>query len=712
MPPDRDTGHPRLVLSVALAVIGMANLVALWAKRGHYVGGWELFGPTYGIMALNQHSLGGALQTVAEMYLRQRDRLGYTGAESFVYTLVPGALDRVLPWLLWTQLLTFVLVAGTSWWLLRRLGIRPVAYVASFLASAALTSYVIVGYPYLSSTIAPYALAIAFVLAPSRSSERGVWSLLVDVLAFGAITAVAYDGYEIGKTFFVVPLAAALALPGITVPRRVRWVAIAVGLGWLGLRLRPMSTTAALDAVPMGAAFLTGIVALVRRYFWDWYIDFPAIGVAGVIALLGLRERRPFWVALMLFSSAILSLSAFQFEGRFLIPQRFLLFAFLSALVTSLFLSRGPRGRWATRIVVALLGVGIVHTTWATVRFVQTTLDDERRDWNGQRVYPLPYQHANLDWHVWRDRVHDAEIVSSLARSGGRVHLLFYGFSALGEDPVNPQVLPARVLVNVGYRRFASQIHFFDHLDHMWFRFPIEPMADVRRVLAQLRPPFFVHVREPEHSAADLLAKYLNRSTVEPVALGLRGFVSYRVDDYVPAEAIVVRKLPADEKPRLANAAPGLCRTAWTPAQPGESVVHHLRGALSTRISEALVDPSRIGVERRIATVPVDAAKRPFVVHYRGYVDNPTADPMPMTIDLRADDEVALTVNGQAIVESLRRRPATSYAERLLLPTGLSRVDFVYHKFFDAGAAALAMRGADGELIAWRCPLEGDVPGR
>jgi len=695
-------------LRFAVVALAVGNLAALWVKRGHFVGGWELFGPTFGILALNEGSFTDALRTIATSYLTQRQRLGYTGAESFVYTLIPGGLDSVAPWLLWSQLLTLALMVAFSWWLARRLAIRPTVLVATALSSAALTSYVIVGYPYLPSTAIPYGLAIVWVLSDRRRSEHPAWGATLDVLAFAAITVIAYDGYEIGKTFFVVPFVAAFTVPGVSVVRRATWLVLAIGLAGLGVAMRPMSSLAALDAVPHDLSYLTGLLAIAKRYFVDWYVDFPAIGVAAVLAVLGLRERRAFWVALLVVSTGVLTLSAFQFEGKFIIPQRFLLFACLAAVVTSLYLSRDAERGWRTTLVVLLIAIGIAHTSFVTVHFLQEQPTSTHRDYNVDPVYALPYQRARLDWHVWRDRVHDAEIVSRMLRDGSEAHVFFYGFSVVGEDPVNPQVFPSRILVNVGWKRFDRLVRFFDHASHMWFQFPIASMSDVDETLSRLTPPFYVHVKEPEHSAADLIARHLNRATVAPVDLGLEMLTSYEVTDYEPPGPMPVSPLTAEMLPAsdLSAEPAGFCRTSWTPDRPGESSITHLWVPLARRLDDELRSEPAGRARHDVVSEIRDQMGEPTVIHYRGYLDGSATGSRVVAIDLDADDEVAVLANGHSVFERLRAGARVRQHLEVAFPDGAARLDVLYRKYWNEGGIVLTAAAPDGAPLEWRCPAD------
>jgi len=697
-PGRRGGWHASLLVYPVLAV----NLGALWAKRGHFVGGWELFGAAFGVLSLAHGSLADTLAAIGRGYLDQRHRLGFTGAESFTYALVPGLLHQVTPWLLWSQLVCLVLFVALSVWLLRRLGLRPTAYWAAVVASPALTSYAIVGYPYLPSVAIPYGLALTRVLRSDGTARAS--TLALDGLVFALVTLIAFDGYESGKTVFLVPLLGALTLPGVAPARRLVWLLAGGGLAGLVVTLRPMSTAAALEAVPLDASLVLGLLALLRRWFVDWYVDFPALVLAAAVSLAILRGRRLFWAGLVLASAGTLSLGSFQFDGAFVIPQRFLLVGFLSALIVATALTEAPRRTAATTLVWALLVVGGAYTSLQTTRFVLAERGTERLNYNnaGDKVYPLPGQHAVLDWHLWPDRIHDADVLADAIAGDPTPHVFLYGFSVLGEDPVNPQVFVARLLLQLGWRTFDTRVRFFDHLDHMWFRYPIRPLPEIPATLAALPPPFYVHVREPEYSGDDVVAKYLNRAAVVPAGdLDLRSLRSYRVDAFAPAGPIPLA--PVDLEPgALDDFAPGFCRTTWAPADAGSSVLIHPWEPLAVHLETVLDDPTRQDVTTSHVAAIDFPTRGPRIAHFEGWVSSER--PRVVTIGADADDELALLVNGHTVVDSVRWRSRTRRRERVRLPAGVSRIRVLYHKYWDTkGRLRLKSVTSDGRPVPWRC---------
>src|SRR5438094_175878 len=207
-----------------------------------------------------------------------------------------------------------------------------------------------------------------------------------------------------------------------------------------------------------------------REYFLTWYIDFPALAIAGFLGLPFLRENRPFWVAFLLVVLGLVSLNAFQFGGAFLIPHRFLLLAFVSVLIVSCTLSQQQRPSIVVGVSL-LLAAGIGYTSYTTGRFVVTKRPDTAANWNLLRIYPLPYNRARLDKHIWVDRIQDAKMLVDVVKRGTEAHVVFYGFSAAGEDSVNPQLFVSRILLPLGYEEFTRRVSFFDHSNHMYFRF-------------------------------------------------------------------------------------------------------------------------------------------------------------------------------------------------------------------------------------------------
>jgi hypothetical protein len=587
------------LLVTAVYALAAGNLLTLWLVRGQYVSGWDLAPATFGVLAFGDGSVGdGAARILAAV--RDQHRAVFTGGESFVYGLVPGLLNRLRPWPLWGHLLTLVLFVAISAWVVRRLGCRPHLYWACVLASPALVSYAIVAYPYVPSIAIPYAVAIGWVLSERQRRRSGWWGAVLDVPVFAAIAAFALNGYDAGRTVFVVPLVAALTVSGVPWLRRLAWLGIAAGFAWLVFALRAATTGGALALVPRDPAGLAhGLLEFVRGYFFGTYIDYPGLALAALVVLPALRTQRLFWAALFAAVLGLSSLSAFAPDGNFLTPHRFLLLAFVSVLVVSVALSQAARWSVSSVAAAALIAAGVVYTTAHTVRFARRDLSME----SSTRVYPLPYHRAKLDQHIWPSRIRDALRLVELVRQGTEPHLLFYGFSVVGEDTVNPQFLLSRVLLALGYREFSRRVVFVDHMGANFFRFPIRPPAEVPEVAASLPTPFFVHVFRPEYSGDAVIAAYFNRARVQPVDLGLHEFASYRVEAYALPGPIPIPPLAPDRPlllaPDDARNGEGFCVTTAHPVTNPEVALLHWGTSLPERIASIAHHAEEHGAVRR-----------------------------------------------------------------------------------------------------------------
>lgn len=703
------------VLAWAIYGLALANVMVLWIARGVYVDGWDLFAQTYAVLTLNEGSFTNAIATIWHAVLHQRQRAVFMGGESFLYGLVPGLLGSLRPWLLWSHLWNLVLFVVVSSWIVRRLRFVPWVYWACVLASPALVSLSIVGLPDLPSTAIPYGLTIAHLLTRRHRERSLVGGVLVDLAFFAAVTFVAFNGYESGKTFFIVPVIAAATLPNVPFVRRLVWIACAAAIAALVHANQALTTQTALAAVPHDVAgFMRGLSAFAHEYLVTWYIDFPALALAAFASLLLLREKRLFWTVMLFAVLGLVSLNAFQFDGAFLVPHRYLLLGFVSALAVASALSQVPPPR-AAILVWLLVATGIGYTTFTTVRFAGESWPETAADWNHTRIYPLPYNRARFDAHIWRDRIDDAKTLVRFMRRDDAQHALFYGFSAAGEDSVNPQLLVSRLLLPLGYAEFSRRVRFFDGAFHMYFPFPVKPLDQVRPTFASLRTPFYVHVREPEQSAAAVLAKYLNAATVTPVDIGLRSMVSYRVDAYAPPGPIPVQPLSqnvaAERRRPLPGWADGFCVTTWLQDAGDSSPIHHEEAPLTARFDRVLREASAGGghyqnFTRKFTTVARERFDKSGVAYIVGWFDNPADHPIRARIDVMADDEVAVAINDQPILETILWKPQQNYREVVLLPPGPSQLKVMYHKFWHAGGVAFAVRDERGAPIAWKCDPE------
>jgi len=681
-----------------------ANLVTLWMARGPYVTGWDLSGATFAVLALQQGSITDGVHAILTATLNQQ-RPVFTGGESLIYGLIPGLLNMVWPSLFWGHVLNLALFVAISVAITHWLGCRPHLYWACILASPALVSYAIVAYPYVPSTTIPYALAIGWVLSGRQPRRRAWWGLLLDVAVFALIAAIAFNGYESGKTAFVVPAIAALTVRGIPFARRLGWLAVAAAFAWVVFELRPNTTAVALETLPRDPAIAAqGLVRAAKAYANGWDIDYPGLGLAAVLTLPSIRTQRPFWAVLLAAVVGLVLLNAFQFEGGFLTPHRFLLLPFVAALVVSVALSE--RLRWTPALAGAalLVATGVAYTSYHTVRFA---LRDRPAlvapsDPPIVRVYPLPYHRAKLDQHIWPTRIRDAMRLVELARQGHEPHLLFYGFSIAGEDSVNPQFLMSRLLLSLGYPAFRERIVFVDHRSNMYFDFPIRPLLEVSSIAEHLSVPFFLHVREPEYSVPAVLAEYFNRARVVPVDLGLRDFKSFRVEEFSSPGPIPVEPLPALVDAPQVPSEKGYCLALADLLAGPQGNLEHQGTSLAQRIDFVLAwNHDRVS-KRFVPTPELQVQPGTFSV-FTARFNEPADRPMLVRFRVTAADESAILLNGQPVAEELGWHRPADYTVEALLPPGPNELRLVHHQYWHPGTVSFSSTDADGQAILWQC---------
>lgn len=516
--------------SSAIWGLFLANLAALWWARGDALMGFELYGPSAGVLWFHESGFWGALGRFRDAILAQRVSGPSSGARTVLYGYLPGLLSTAMPWLYWSNVVVLALCLLSIAITARRLAIPTATLVACLMASPAFTALAIVGFPWAASPLVTFSLSLATVLRPANSRLAP----LVDLLAFAGITVIAFNSYQSGQIFFIVPVIAAATLPGAPWPRRVAWAAAGLVVWRLMATNMTMSTVAALAAVPREPlAFVQGMGFALWRYVGDWYLDDPALGIAGVLAACIMGRQRWFWLGLLGAAALLSALSVFQFPGApLLAPRRIVPFVFLAAVVVAAALHRSDLGRATRRALLLLVALGIVDTTRHTVAFVLADKPVTKRNYNIDRVYSLPYCWSGLDMQIWRDRIQDARRLRTEIASGPAVHLFWYDFSVEAEDSVNAQLLPARLLLPLGYERFVRQTIFFGkQADTMEpIRFPMRPVETAPATIRSTPLPFFVHVKEPEWSAAEVQATFFAGATLTPVDLGLFGFRSFRVD--------------------------------------------------------------------------------------------------------------------------------------------------------------------------------------
>lgn len=482
------TDHPtaRTVVIAAwfvAASILAASMLLRVVHRGEYIPGFDVVGAANG-MNLVAHA---DLHTLAERY---RDLHTVESAAWNVLGLpvaiLPGALAYLWPWEWWPHVVTFTFTSLAFLLLGRALGFGTRdgwLVLLGWASSSALVSYSVMGFPYISN-LWPFAVALHVVLRPHR------WpvALLLGLVAL----ELSWHVQELGRTVFVVFLAASCLLPGIELSRRALYAALGGVQLWLAATFHSFNTAnyAGMRLPALGQAASAG--RALALHFLSQKPDIFVLLPLGLVAVLCMSRRiRWFWRAIVGFHWGLVCLLASNsgtLQGVTAVwPRRILVLTFLSLAATLALTRESTRARrWLT--VALLLGslAQLGHTAWWASR----PLDADHAEWD----FTLPYTHTEVpngahldskvaffvtDWYVEMRKRLD---------HGGRV-LLLYNLSSYDENATDPAGIPDRLLLHLGPERFARQVLIFGQRTVRWSTLPIRPLRRFRPFVNGLRDP-------------------------------------------------------------------------------------------------------------------------------------------------------------------------------------------------------------------------------
>ena len=457
--------------------------------RGAYYPGWDVVGAANGLHLVSTktaHDLVG-------VYASHRWQPGFWNIIGLPAALLPGWLASMWPWERWLHVITPCLAALAFGLTARALDLpwRALWMVVLPLgASPTLLSYAVAGLAYISNTV-PYALAVWIVF---RWRESIVGTILLTFVALG----LSWHLQELGRTAFVVFIAAALLLPAASWRIRIVWLLAGAAWCWLVLAY-PTANTARHGgmSVPPLSTWPQHAVAL-AWHFAQAKPDHPVLVIAGFLAAAFVRRERWFWLALLLVHAGLVFVLASNVgvsHGLHAVwPRRVLVLSFvaLAACAAALRQRRTP----IAPLLVALLVMGNAWQLWATVQWARRPLDARgARDWS----YTLPFTHtplypggvdavAGLDSQVARLLVDwHGEMRAELAN--GRKILLIYNLLSFDENASNPAGIIDRLYLGLGHARFQESVFVFGRNTVMVRELPIRPLEAFEDAVASIEQP-------------------------------------------------------------------------------------------------------------------------------------------------------------------------------------------------------------------------------
>lgn len=464
-----------LISSFALFSVGLS----LWLRvvyRGPYYPGWDVLGPAHGLFLVSTRSF---LDAVVSVFHSTRYFQYWNHANSLLYTLIPGYLGSLWPWEYWAHLLTFVLFVLTLWLLV---GLLDLPFRQSWIvllawgASPALLSFSVAGYPYITGLL-PHALAL-WITLDNRIRRNWIVSLALCLVA----NELSWHLYELGKTLFVVFIAAAFLHRYVPLRIRIVWLlgaAIQLAMvlaypgGNVGVVLQPGSVTIG----TIGAS----IANLGKAFFYYQLLDSPVLLVMGLFSMFFLKSHRWFFLSLLLFQVGLVVALGMQ-GADWLRPRRFLLVEFYCIVaVVGMFRESAGVSWFGERpkiVLVALLCVGNIWQMANLVDYMKVPVE--------KQSYPMPFTYSQADYRVPAEEVNWYLDVRSRVDAGKKL-LLVYNFSAYPENTTDPAGVLERLYLSLGHTRFIDSVFVFGSTQCRYACLPIRPLATLEAFLDGIR---------------------------------------------------------------------------------------------------------------------------------------------------------------------------------------------------------------------------------
>jgi hypothetical protein len=359
-------------------------------------------------------------------------------------------------------------------------------------ASSTLLSFSVTGFPYISNTL-PFAIALWLVLGKRSWPTAAIFAALA--------IETSWHVQELGRTVFVVFLAAAAFLPAIRWSTRAVYVCAGVLQAGLAHTFHSFNTSRYASMPIPGVP--EGIHALLRlgSHVLHERPDLLAIVPLAMVTVVFTGKHRAFWGVLIGVQGALLwwlAANAGTLQGVTSVwPRRMVLFSFLG-------LGGVLAACHATPSLVpwvrASLLAGAVLQVADTVTWAGKPLDQSDKE----AGYTLPYTHTELP----SGRYLDYKVPFFMVRwylemreqvDRGERLLLLYNLSSFDENLTDPAGILERLYLHLGHNRFVEQVLVFGDASGHWGAVPVRPMGRFQRFMDELREPGSIRGYELRH---------------------------------------------------------------------------------------------------------------------------------------------------------------------------------------------------------------------
>jgi len=445
--------------ATALGVLLALSLgLRLWARGGALLG-YELVLPAHGLAAISTQPWGKVL---LDGWWAWRDQ-PLSAPPGILLSVVPGALAALVPgrgWGIACNLLmtvgAFALLLRATWWS----AAGAAVLFASLLTSNPMLSMAVSGFSRITGIVA-HCLALWIILRLRRSP----WATLGATVALLVLVPQLYDSGKLVVATFAV---AVVTVRGARWQSRVLWMLFAMILGGAVVWVFPSQ--------PVGWFLRFGNEPF--TWSWRWATALPLelwhreqlLPILGGLALLGLREERPFlagvWLAHAawgIYQAASPSRGA---AGYRLLPWE--------CYATAILILRARRPLGLPPALKVAMGAAIVLQLWRLAAFVQTppTIGHGNR-------YTIPEPPMAPGWDLAKPQVFrwEAAMLADV-RAGRRIWVL-YSFECYDENYSAPLGVPENLYLALGHERFVDSVVMFSDTRCRHACLPFRPMKDL-----------------------------------------------------------------------------------------------------------------------------------------------------------------------------------------------------------------------------------------
>ena len=438
-----------LLPSFAILSVVFSLLVRV-VYRGPYYPGWDTLGQAHGLFLVSTQSFWDAFSYI---FYSIRHFQCWNHTNSLLYTLIPGYLGSLWPWEYWGHLLTFILFMLTLWMIIKLIDL-PIweswIIILALGAAPSLLSFSVAGYPYVTGFL-PHALALWITL-----DRRICKNWLLTLFFCLATNELSWHLYELGKTLFVVFIAAAILHREVPLRTRAVWILTsAIQLGMV-MKYSGANVGSLLYFDQLGVhKIASNILSFSYSLFVAQMLDIPVLFVSGIISFFFFKNNRRFLLILFIVQIGLVVLLAIK--GMDLVrPRRFLVVDFYCMVgIASMFRKSNMVSRFGKIPKIALICLLLVGNIWQILNllhYIKVPIQKQR--------YPMPYTMSQADYLIPAPEVDWYLEMRSRVNAGEKL-ILIYNLSAYPENTTDPAGVLERLYLYLGHNRYRDSVFVF-----------------------------------------------------------------------------------------------------------------------------------------------------------------------------------------------------------------------------------------------------------